>query len=215
MKHTPNYGLKKPEQDDFYNVQDFNDNADIIDQALKALDDALATKETPAGAQAMANAAETNAKNHANSLVGTLSNLLTTAKNNVVAAINEIFGKVEDVKDVLESHKDRHASGGPDALTPADIGAAEFAWGTATLSTSWTGPNAQGYYTQVVTATGVLATDNVDVTRVVSVSDKAAAELIQEAWNQIFECIVNDNTLTFYAAEKPNVAIPIVWKVVR
>ena len=50
------------------------------------------TKETPAGAQAKANIAETNAKNHANSLVGTLSNLLTTTKNNVVAAINEIFG---------------------------------------------------------------------------------------------------------------------------
>ena len=80
--------------------------------------------ETPAGAQAKANAAETNAKNHANSLVGTLSNLLTTAKNNTVAAINEIFGKVGNVEDGLESHKDRHASGGPDALTPADIGAA-------------------------------------------------------------------------------------------
>ena len=61
--------------------------------------------ETPAGAQAKADAAETNAKNHANSLVGTLSNLLTTAKNNVVAAINEIFGKVEDVEGDLESHK--------------------------------------------------------------------------------------------------------------
>lgn len=43
MKYTPNYGLKKPEQDDFYNVEDFNENADIIDQALKAHDDTLAT----------------------------------------------------------------------------------------------------------------------------------------------------------------------------
>ena len=144
MKYTPNYELKKPEQDDFYDVKDFNDNADIIDQALKAHDDALATKETPAGAQAKANtaeanakaytdaheqkaaphsghetpagaqakadAAETNAKNHANSLVGTLSNLLTTAKTNVVAAINEIFGKVEDVEGDLESHKAEKAT---------------------------------------------------------------------------------------------------------
>ena len=62
MKYTPNYELKKPEQDDFYDVKDFNDNADIIDQALKAHDDALATKETPAGAQAKANTAEANAK---------------------------------------------------------------------------------------------------------------------------------------------------------
>ena len=53
-EYTQNYNLKKPAEEDFYNVKDFNDNADIIDQALKAHDDALATKETPAGAQAKA-----------------------------------------------------------------------------------------------------------------------------------------------------------------
>jgi parallel beta-helix repeat protein len=68
------------------------------------------TKETPAGAQGKANTAETNAKNHANGLVGTLGNLLTVAKNNAVAAINEIFGKVEDVEGDLESHKADGAS---------------------------------------------------------------------------------------------------------
>ena len=82
--------------------------------AVKTVNDALTSHkaaaaphsghETPAGAQAKANTAETNAKNHANSLVGTLSNLLTTTKNNVVAAINEIFGKVEDVEGDLEPH---------------------------------------------------------------------------------------------------------------
>jgi len=56
-EYTQNYNLKKPAEEDFYNVKDFNDNADIIDQALKAHDDALATKETPAGAQAKAEAA--------------------------------------------------------------------------------------------------------------------------------------------------------------
>lgn len=34
MTNTPYYNLKKPSQDDFYNVQDFNDNAQIIDQKL-------------------------------------------------------------------------------------------------------------------------------------------------------------------------------------
>lgn len=43
MKYTPNYGLKKPEQDDFYNVEDFNENADIIDQKLKEVVDDLAS----------------------------------------------------------------------------------------------------------------------------------------------------------------------------
>ena len=32
--YTSNYNLKKPEQNDFYNVEDFNGNMDIIDQRL-------------------------------------------------------------------------------------------------------------------------------------------------------------------------------------
>ncbi|MDP4152585.1 MAG: tail fiber protein [Bacillota bacterium] len=35
--YTTNYNLVKPGQDDFYNVQDFNGNADIIDEQLTAL----------------------------------------------------------------------------------------------------------------------------------------------------------------------------------
>jgi hypothetical protein len=35
---TENYNLKKPVDTDFYNVQDFNNNADIIDSALNNLD---------------------------------------------------------------------------------------------------------------------------------------------------------------------------------
>ena len=34
MEFTPNYNLKKPAEEDFYNVEDFNDNADIIDEEL-------------------------------------------------------------------------------------------------------------------------------------------------------------------------------------
>ena len=31
---TPNYNLKKPSLNDFFNVQDFNDNTDVIDEEL-------------------------------------------------------------------------------------------------------------------------------------------------------------------------------------
>ena len=41
MEFTPSYNLKKPAAEDFYNVEDFNENANIIDQALKAHDDAI------------------------------------------------------------------------------------------------------------------------------------------------------------------------------
>jgi len=47
MKYTPNYGLKKPEQDDFYNVEDFNENADIIDEKLKEIEDGIENIEVP------------------------------------------------------------------------------------------------------------------------------------------------------------------------
>lgn len=39
---TPNYNLKKPLQEEFYDVDDFNGNADIIDTELKGLHDDIA-----------------------------------------------------------------------------------------------------------------------------------------------------------------------------
>ena len=35
MQLTPNYNLKKPEGTDPVDIQDFNDNADVVDAALK------------------------------------------------------------------------------------------------------------------------------------------------------------------------------------
>lgn len=40
---TENYKLLKPDREDFYNVGDFNENADILDSALKALKDKLSS----------------------------------------------------------------------------------------------------------------------------------------------------------------------------
>ena len=37
---TTNYGLKKPVQEDFYNVDDFNNNFDIIDKKMKEIETA-------------------------------------------------------------------------------------------------------------------------------------------------------------------------------
>lgn len=38
MKNTKNYGLKKPEGTDFYNVEDFNENMDAVDAKLFAVE---------------------------------------------------------------------------------------------------------------------------------------------------------------------------------
>lgn len=42
MQTTTNYGLKKPGGDDFYNVEDFNENADLVDENIKSLSDRFA-----------------------------------------------------------------------------------------------------------------------------------------------------------------------------
>ncbi len=55
--YTPNYNLVKPGQDDFYNVEDFNGNADKIDNGLKSLKTKLDTVEE--GAQVNQNAFST------------------------------------------------------------------------------------------------------------------------------------------------------------
>ena len=83
MKYTGNYNLKKPEGSDIVNIEDLNDNADIIDQALKAHDDALATKETPEGAQQKADAALNSAKQYTDQEVGEVAQELAAHKADI------------------------------------------------------------------------------------------------------------------------------------
>ncbi len=35
MGETTNFNLKKPSSEDYYNVQDFNDNMDVLDEEVK------------------------------------------------------------------------------------------------------------------------------------------------------------------------------------
>lgn len=43
MKTTANYGFKKPEQNDFYNADDFAENMDKVDQELKKVEESAAS----------------------------------------------------------------------------------------------------------------------------------------------------------------------------
>ena len=49
MDKTPNYKLNKPAQTDFYDVDDFNENMDIVDAKLKVLDTQSTTAEGALG----------------------------------------------------------------------------------------------------------------------------------------------------------------------
>ncbi|HEY8400795.1 MAG TPA: hypothetical protein VIK89_06010, partial [Cytophagaceae bacterium] len=101
MEYTQNYKLKKPGQEDFYNVDDFNSNADIIDQKLKEIEDKTKNivtsvngktgdvelkaedigAETPAGAQEKATAALEAANNYTDQAVSIVSQDLMSHKN--------------------------------------------------------------------------------------------------------------------------------------
>jgi len=125
--------------------------------------------------------------------------------------------QMKAIADMVAVHKSRHATGGADALTPGDIGAAKRISGTATLATaSWTGTAAP--YTYTLTVAGILATDTPHIDRVTG-TDAAAAALINTAWGLIAGYAVKPqtsaDTITFYASAKPAVAIPIMYEAVR
>ena len=164
-EYTQNYNLKKPAEDDFYNVKDFNDNADIIDQALKAHDDALATKETPAGAQA----------------------------------------KVDAVQSNLDSHKAENA-------TLSALGHVKHGIINVTLDTTWSGTSAP--FSKTVTVSGILSTDT-PIIDVVMSGTYSTDEARIEAWGYIYRAVTGNDSITFYATEKPTINLPIQIKVVR
>lgn len=81
-----------------------------------------------------------------------------------------------------------------------------------TLDTSWTGSSAP--YSKTVTVTGILETDTPIIDVVMSgtyATDKAR----QEAWAYIYRAVTSNNSITFYASEKPTVDLPVQIKVVR
>jgi len=81
-----------------------------------------------------------------------------------------------------------------------------------TLDTSWSGSAAP--YSKSVTVTGILETDTPIIDVVMSgtyATDKAR----QEAWAYIYRAVTGNNSITFYASEKPSVNLPVQIKVVR
>lgn len=205
---TANYNLTKPDVNENYDIGVPNANMDIIDTQLKANADAVAGKLS-------------------NSLATEVSQfLVSTAAGawavKTVAEIKTLLGLgsaayTESAAYATATHKARHATGGADALSPDDIGAAERISGTGTLAVaSWAGSAVP--YSYELTVAGMLATDTPHVDRVTG-TDAAAAALINTAWGLIAGYAVKPQTsagkITFYASAKPAVAIPIMYEVVR
>jgi len=102
--------------------------------------------------------------------------------------------------------------------TLAEIGAAPASHShqvtlTATLNTSgWMGIEAP--FAQIQQVSGILATD-VPIVDVVLSGDWGVDEARLEAWGYIYRITTSNNSITVYAREKPEVALPLQLKVVR
>lgn len=89
--------------------------------------------------------------------------------------------------------------------------------GTGTIQTSaWMDP-AMGdtYYTATINAGQVDSDDKPMVGPVKSFTDYDADQAIQAAWNLVLGAEATNDGIFFYAAEKPEVNIPVQWAVTR
>jgi len=88
MKLTTNYGLKKPEGTDVVNIDDFNDNADVLDAKVKILEDEVTeTKKSVGDGKALIAAAIT-LKKVTTAATATFAQMAENIKNIISGAGN-------------------------------------------------------------------------------------------------------------------------------
>ena len=84
---------------------------------------------------------------------------------------------------------------------------------TATIpAEGWTGDAAP--YTNAVTVNGITADDRPDID-IVHSDDYSVAEMDIPQWGYIYRAVTSANTVTFYATNKPTVALNVQIKAVR
>jgi len=77
----------------------------------------------------------------------------------------------------------------------------------------WTGSAAP--FSQAVTISGVLSTDSPIIDLVPDDDDYATAVAEDTAWGSIYRAVATTNTITFYAKEKPTVALTFKARCIR
>ena len=225
---TTNYGLTKPEINDYYDVEDQNGNMDLIDAELAKrmgktdAADGLKVTFTAAASRTLPATGETLAVLWGKVLKwlsGLGSAAFSAAADFAAAAHKHVKADITDFPASMTPtvHASTHATGGSDALTPEAIGASTSFKATGTLTVAgWTGTAAP--YTQDLAVAGVLESDRPRVAPVLG-TDDAARALIKTAWQLAATSskppYSYNGKITFYAASKPTTNIPVLVTVVR
>jgi len=117
-----------------------------------------------------------------------------------------LIDDLNDNMDILDQHAETRA-------TLDELGHVNHGVLTATLDTDgWTGSEAP--FVQIQEVSGILATD-VPIVDVVLSGDWEVDEARLEAWGYIYRIVTSNDSITAYAREKPDVALPLQLKVVR
>lgn len=85
---------------------------------------------------------------------------------------------------------------------------------TGTIPTGWSSTGGSAPYTKAVSIPGILATDSPIVDLQASSTYTDAEEQIS-AWGMVYRVVATANTLTFYATDEPEVAIPVKVRCIR
>jgi len=119
---------------------------------------------------------------------------------------NRIEGNTQHLKDEIDSHMVKNA-------TLSALGHVNHAVLTAMLmSNSWTGTTSP--YSQSVTVNGITSTDT-PIIDIVLTGTYFIDDILVEEWGYIYRAVTGNNSITFYATEKPTIDLPIQIKVVR
>jgi hypothetical protein len=128
---------------------------------------------------------------------------------------NRIEGNIQHLQDTKETPSGAQAKVDTHAVqtaTLSNLGHVKHAVLTTTLDTTWSGTSAP--YTKTVSVSGILSTDT-PIIDVVMSGTYSTDEARIEAWGYIYRAVTADNSITFYAMEKPTVSLPIQIRVVR
>ena len=138
-----------------------------------------------------------------------LLKLLTLIKNKFDSLTADDIGAIANTAGAVTSD---HLSSKAVTSTKIADDAVSQKFTVTILATGWTGEAAP--YTNVVTVTGLLATDTPLVDMIPSDTFETAETEI-EAYASIYKMVAAENQLTAYATEKPTVDINIHLKAVR